>query len=162
MICERYIANLDLLFCFDNYFSFLMMLFVKAWSWNNVNSLKKNVNCFTLLKPICACYLSYSVVFILENRQKFCVRVHVEASSVNCHSKDVDSSDCDLCTLVNSELFELWTWVCLTSHLYPVGICARLRLWPSFPVTVFNRSPSLSQLFIPLHKKNEIASLSAW
>ena len=47
------------------------MLYVKAWSWNNVNSLIKNVNCFTLLKPICACYLSHCVVFILENRQKF-------------------------------------------------------------------------------------------
>ena len=97
------------------------MLYVKAWSWNNVNSLIKNVNCFTLVKPIGTCYLSLCVVFILENRQKFRVRVHVKASSVNCHSKDVDSSDCDLCTLVNSELFELWTWVCLASHLYPQG-----------------------------------------
>ena len=126
-------CKFGLLFCFDNYFSFLMMLYVKAWSWNNVNSLIKNGNCFTLIKPICACFLSHCVVFILEKRQKF----HVKASSVNCHSKDVDSSDCDLCTLVNSELFELWTWVCLMSHLYPVGICARLRLWPSFPVTQY-------------------------
>ena len=124
------------------------MLYVKAWSWNNVNSLIKNVNCFTLLKPICACYLSLCVVFILENRQKFRVRVHVKASSVNCHSKDVDSSDCDLCTLVNSELFELWTWVCLTSHLYPVGNCARLRLWPSFPVTVAYGISTWNQIWI--------------
>ena len=29
--------------------------------------------------------------------------------------------------------------MCLTSHLYPVGICARLRLWPSFPVTLYQR-----------------------
>ena len=85
-------------------------------------------------------------MFIWENRQSFLSKVHVkvyvQVSSVNCYPKDVDSSDCDLCTLANSELFELWTWVCMTSHLYPVTFttvaefCARLRLWPSFPVAL--------------------------
>ena len=61
-----------------------------------------------LLKPICACYLSRCVVFILENRQSFTSKRHrIKVSSVNCHSKDVDSCDCDLCTLVSSELFEM-------------------------------------------------------
>ena len=87
-------------------------------------------------KPSKFCVGVHVKVLRRSSRQKFCVRVHIKASSVSCHSKDVDSSDCDLCTLVNSELFELWTWVCLTSHLYPVGNCARLRLWPSFPVMV--------------------------
>ena len=133
LICERYIANLEKLFCFDNYFFFLIMLYVKARNWNNVKSFITNVNCFTLLKPICAYYLSHCVVFILENRQSFTPKryvtyVYVQASSVNCHSKDVDSSDCGLYTLVNSELFELWTWVCMTSHLYPVGL-AQFQDW---------------------------------
>ena len=63
------------------------MLYVKAWSWNNVNSLIKNVNCFTLLKPICAYYLSHCVVFILENRQKVCVGVHVKSFASEFTSK---------------------------------------------------------------------------
>ena len=74
---------------------------------------------YALETDLCLYYLSHCVVFILENCQsqtsKFHAKalrqrvtyVYIQVSSVNCCSKGVDSSDCDLYTLVNSELFEL-------------------------------------------------------